>query len=211
MINSIVKAFKWRYSVKSFNTSASISSELIDVLEKTVEMSATSYGLQLYKVFFVQNTELKKQLTPLCYGQKQVEEAPLTMVLCRKSEFNAQDVNDYINLTSETRGQKPEELSGFKKMLDQTQKQLKPEELKNWLDKQVYIILGKLLTVCALVELDSSPMEGFNPVGVDELLDLKEKGYSSVLILPVGYRNPDDSNSSRKKVRKPLQEVVGHI
>ena len=54
-------------------------------------------------------------------------------------------------------------------------------------------------------------MEGFEPSKYDELLRLPEKGLSSVLVLPVGYRAEDDFFSELKKVRRGISEVVIEI
>ena len=68
--------------------------------------------------------------------------------------------------------------------------------------------MGNLLTACALENIDACPMEGFDPSGYDTLLNLSEKGLSSVLVMPIGYRAQDDMFADFKKVRKPLTETV---
>jgi nitroreductase len=51
--------------------------------------------------------------------------------------------------------------------------------------------------------IDSTPMEGFVPSQVDEILGLKELGLKSTLVLPLGYRDTEnDSLSTMKKVRR---------
>ena len=65
-----------------------------------------------------------------------------------------------------------------------------------------------LLTVCAMEEIDSCPMEGFDPRAYDRILNLEEKGLRSVLVLPVGYRAEDDFMASQKKVRRGTDEVI---
>jgi hypothetical protein len=74
--------------------------------------------------------------------------------------------------------------------------------------KQAYLALGNLLTVCALEDIDSCPIEGFEPKKYDELLGLKEKGLQSIVVLAVGYRAEDDSFSGLEKVRRGVDEVV---
>ena len=67
------------------------------------------------------------------------------------------------------------------------------------------------MTVCAFEEIDSCPMEGFDPVSYDQLLGLKEQGLSSVLVLPVGYRSNVDVFSTFKKVRKDISKSIIEI
>ena len=85
------------------------------------------------------------------------------------------------------------------------------EEQQEWSIKQVYIAIGNLMTVCAVERIDSCPMEGFDRAKYDAILNLKEKGLKSVLLLPVGYRSKDDMFSEFKKVRKNLHDAVLEI
>ena len=82
------------------------------------------------------------------------------------------------------------------------------EEQQQWSINQAYIALGNLMTVCAIEKIDSCPMEGFVPEKYDEILNLKEKGLKSALLLPVGYRAEDDMFADFKKVRKKIGETV---
>ena len=71
--------------------------------------------------------------------------------------------------------------------------------------------MGNLLTICALEQIDSCPMEGFIPEAYNQILSLQEKGLASALVLPVGYRAEDDVFSTYKKVRKDMNESVIEI
>jgi nitroreductase len=82
------------------------------------------------------------------------------------------------------------------------------DQRKHWMVNQVYIALGNLLTTCALLKIDSCPMEGFNPSGVDEVLGLSERGLSSVLLCPLGYRHEEDVYAGLPKVRRPISDFV---
>ena len=84
----------------------------------------------------------------------------------------------------------------------------KQEDIADWMEKQAYIALGNLLTVCALEGIDACPMEGFEPDKYDEILGLEAIGLHSVLVLPVGFRADDDMFSGMKKVRRGVEEVI---
>ena len=85
------------------------------------------------------------------------------------------------------------------------------KEISAWAVNQAYLIMGNLLTVCALEEIDACPMEGFEPAAYDKLLGLTGYGISAVLVLPVGYRALDDPFAGFKKVRKKLNESIVEI
>ena len=81
-------------------------------------------------------------------------------------------------------------------------------ERQKWSMNQAYIALGNLMTVCAVEGIDACPMEGFVSEKYDEILNLKDLGLKSVLLLPVGYRAEDDMFASFKKVRKSLDKTI---
>jgi nitroreductase len=57
-------------------------------------------------------------------------------------------------------------------------------------------------------KIDSCPMEGFNNVNLDEILQLKERGLKSVALLALGYRNEElDMLAKAKKVRREKDKL----
>jgi nitroreductase len=93
----------------------------------------------------------------------------------------------------------------------QSSQRMGENERANWMTNQVYIALGNILTVCAVEGIDSCPMEGFIPEQADEVLNLKKIGLTSVLLLPVGFRHPEDSYMTLPKVRRPLDSIVNYL
>ena len=82
------------------------------------------------------------------------------------------------------------------------------EENFNWAARQTYIALGTALITAASLEVDSTPMEGFNPAALDELLGLKERGLKSVVIMPLGYRDVEqDWLAALPKVRMSKENL----
>lgn len=68
------------------------------------------------------------------------------------------------------------------------------------------------MIAAAEAEVDSTPMEGFDPKALDEILNLKEKGLRSVVMLPLGYRKEDEDWLVKlKKVRRPNEQFVSWI
>jgi hypothetical protein len=58
------------------------------------------------------------------------------------------------------------------------------EDIKsNWTAKQTYLVLGNLLNAAAELNIDSTPMEGFNPVQFNEILD--KLNLNTALVVPV--------------------------
>ena len=95
--------------------------------------------------------------------------------------------------------EKAQKLKGYEGVMKQWLENVSEERQFAWAQKQCYIVLGNLLSACAVAQIDSCPMEGFTPSGYDEVLGLKEQGYTSTVVVPLGYRSSDDISVNRKK------------
>ena len=113
---------------------------------------------------------------------------------------------------AEKRNVAVETLSGFAGNIKGKINNSSKEDLLIWAEKQVYIALGFGLAAAAVEGVDSTPMEGFIPSGVDEVLGLKEKGLTSVCLLALGFRDEEkDFLSKAAKVRRSHKELFSHI
>ena len=75
--------------------------------------------------------------------------------------------------------------------------------------RQSYIAFGFAIAMAAELNVDSTPMEGFDNDALDNLLGLKGLGLRSVTVLPLGYRyEANDWLVSLKKVRHPKNEFL---
>jgi nitroreductase/dihydropteridine reductase len=211
MEKEILDALNARYATKQFNPEKKLTeSQLLTLIDAT-RLTATSYGLQLMKIVVVEAPEKREALLPYSYGQKQVVDASHLLILCREKIAEPAHVEAYITNTSTTRKIPAEKLDGFKKMMLDSIAGMSTEACENWMDKQVYIALGNLLNTCALLQIDSCPMEGFQAEAYNKELDLDAQNLSAVLVLPVGYRADTDPNAKNKKVRRSSEDFVVRI
>ncbi|GJM61960.1 MULTISPECIES: NAD(P)H-dependent oxidoreductase [Persicobacter] len=204
----ILEKLQWRYATKEFDPTQKITEEKLHRLLEGLRWSASSLGLQAWKVMVVENPEVRASLVGLSYGQKQVAEASHLLVLCRVNEVDEPYAEDYIDLVSSTRQIPKEELSGYSGMVKGFINGMADEAKTGWLDHQIYLALGNLLTICAMEEVDSCPMEGFDKAAVNEVLETAAMGLTAVVMCPVGYRSSADKYASLAKVRRPLEEIV---
>ncbi len=209
-MNSI-QNLKWRYAVKKFDSTRLLSQCQIDILKEAFNLTATSYGLQPIKLVIVNNKELQKKLVEHSYNQQQVVQASHLLVFCVDTHLNEKDVENYFDRVQKVRNTPDEIINPFRNYLKDVISDKSREELFSWAKNQAYLALGNLLTVCANEQIDSCPMEGFIPKKYDELLNLKEKNLTSVLVLPVGFRADDDFMKNQKKVRKILSDIILEI
>lgn len=204
----IIEKLEWRYATKKFDIDKKLTDEKLLTLKKAFNLTATSFGLQTIKLLVIENELLREQLVPHSFNQKQVLEASHLLIICIQDVINKQDVNAYFDNIKDIRETPEDILEPYKKDLLNMMDNKSVDEQQRWSLNQAYIALGNLMTVCALENIDSCPMEGFIPDKYDEILKLKNRGLKSVLLLPVGYRAKDDMFSGFKKVRKPINEAV---
>ncbi len=211
MTTDIIKQLQWRYATKKFDENKKLSAEKLNILKEAFDLTATSYGLQPVKLVVVSNAEIIQQLMPMSYNQPQIGSASHILVLCAETTIDTAFIKNYFDLVEKTRNTPREILSSFEDFLISDFSKKTQEEKDLWAAKQAYLIIGNLITVCAVEEIDACPIEGFVPEQYDEFLNLTEKGLKSVLVLAVGYRAEDDMFSDFKKVRKGVDEVVIEI
>lgn len=204
---SLIQSLKWRYATKKFDTTKSITAEDMQVILEAIQLTATSYGLQPYKVLNIANKEMRQQMQVASWGQAQVVDACDVLVFCAYTEITSDMVDNYVQRKATTQSIPLKNLTGYSAFMKSKIEEKSPEELIEWNARQIYIALGNLLAVCGELEIDACPMEGFEPEKYDEMLGLKEKGLTAVLVCPIGYRSAEDMTQHSPKVRKPLAEL----
>lgn len=210
-MKDILSDLNWRYAVKKFDSERILTVEQIDSLKEVFNLTATSYGLQPIRLVTVENKELQQKLVAHSFDQLQVAQASHVLVLCIEKNVDANYIANYFDLVKKTRGTSDEILNPFKEMMTESFSNKNNDEIKEWSKNQAYLAMGTLLTVCAIAKIDACPMEGFDPEAYDRILGLTEKGISSVLVMPIGYRAADDAFSTFKKVRKSVTNSVIEI
>jgi nitroreductase len=208
----VLAQLQWRYAVKKFDPSKKIPADAWDVLEQSLILTPSSFGLQPWKFFVVENPALRQELLANSWNQAQVVEASHLVVLAIKKEMGDAEVDRYIQDMSDKRNVPIDGLAGLNKMIKgfmaNPDKGFTTDE---WAIRQVYIAIGQFMTSAAMLGIDTCPMEGFNPAKYDEILGLTAQGYASVLVCPAGYRAADDKYAVMPKVRYDRSEVIGHI
>jgi len=198
----------WRYAVKKFDPDRILEEEKVEALKEAFNLTATSYGLQPIRLVVIHNRELQEKLVSHSYGQRQVADASHVLVICIEKTIDPDYIQGYFNKVREVRGTAEEILEPYRKALVSDFRKKTQVEIRTWATHQAYLALGNLLTVCAVEQIDSCPMEGFVPGDYDRILGLSEKGLQPVLVLPVGYRSGEDAFSEFKKVRRDLRDSV---
>lgn len=207
----LIKNLKWRYATKKFDTSKKVSSEDIEILKEAIQLSVSSYGLQLYKVLIIENSEIREQLKPVSWNQSQITDASHLFVFCNYTDASPKAIDDFIKQTAKTRNLDLDRLNGYGDFIKTKLAEKSQEEKTSWLKSQTYLALGNLLNACAELKIDACPMEGFEPDAYNKILGLDKQGLNAAVIAPIGYRHLEDHTIGQLKVRKPkdiLFEIV---
>lgn len=206
-----IDKLKWRYATKKFDSKKHLAEEKLNILKQAFNLTATSFGLQTIKLVVIKDKSIRERLVEYSYNQQQVLDASHLLAICIQDNILESDVDAYFDNVKNIRTTPETILSPYREDLKKMMHQMSVEQRQEWSVKQAYIALGNLITVCAIEQIDSCPMEGFIPKAYDDILDLKSKSLKSVLLLPVGYRAKDDMFADFKKVRKQLDKTVIEI
>ncbi len=203
----LIENLKWRYATKKYDATKKVSSEDIDKIKEAIQLAASSWGLQLYKVMDVKDLAIRESLKPHSWGQTQITDASHLFVFCSHTAVSDQDTDDYIALKSEVQGIPAEDLKGYGDFMKMKINEKTPEQIIPWTEKQTYIALGKALAAAAALKIDTTPIEGFEPEKYNEILGLKEKGLTASVVLAIGYRHEEDATQHQPKVRKSIDAL----
>lgn len=209
---SVLQQLKWRYATKKFDPTKKIPDDVWNVLEQSMVLAPSSFGLQPWKFFVIRNPEIRQGLLGYSWGQSQVVDASHLVVFAIKKDVSDADVDRYIARMSEVQGVPVENLEKFAQVVKGfLNKPPYPLDRNDWSTRQVYIALAQFMTAAAMLGIDTCPMEGFAPDKYNEVLGLPDQGYSAVVVCPAGYRAADDKQAERPKIRFKTEDVVSYI
>jgi nitroreductase len=166
-------------------------------------------GLQPYTILVIENEETRRTLQPAAFNQPQLTEGSHLIVFASWTDVTAAHVDEYIRHIASVRSVPVESLDAFKGSLMGIVDGRTTEAKAEWSARQAYIAFGTAIAAAAVEHVDATPMEGFNPAAVDEILGLKEKGLTSVTMLALGFRDEAaDFLSGAKKVRRSKDKLI---
>jgi nitroreductase len=204
-----INSLNWRYAVKKYDSTKKVAAEDLKELKDAVRLSVSSVGLQPYKIIIAETQELKDKLVDAVSGNNKNIVAAASHIFIFANELNVGNahVEQYLRNISEQRGLPAEAVAGFGDYIKGYLGGLTEEQKNIWTVKQAYIALSTLINTAALLKIDTTAMEGFDPAKANEILGLNEKGLNAAVIAAIGYRHEEDAQQHLKKVRKPHEEL----
>ena len=207
----LLDKLNWRYATKAMN-GQKIPQEKIDNIIEAISLAPTSSGLQPFEVYVITNQEVKDKIKPIAWNQSVVSDCSHLLVFAAWDTYTKDRINKMFDLVNEVRGFKNEGWENYRQMLLKSYPPRDPEVNFNHAAKQAYIAFSQAITAAAFEKVDATPMEGFDANAVDEILNLREKGLRSCVLLPLGYRDSEnDWLVNLKKVRKRREDLITEV
>ena len=174
-------------------------------------MSPTSSGTQPFELIVVTNKNIREEICKAASNQTPITDGSHLLVFAAWDNYTEARIDEVADLNVKLRGDLP--------LIGQYYGNLKSNYLPRDAEinyahaaRQAYIALGIAMVAAAEQEVDCTPMEGFSPAMVDEILGLKERGLRSVVLLPLGYREEEgDWLLNMAKVRKSRETMITFV
>ncbi|BDS12417.1 nitroreductase family protein [Aureispira anguillae] len=204
----LLDKLNWRYATKAMN-GKKVAQEKIDNIIEAASLAPTSSGLQPFEIIVITNQELKEKIRKISWDQSVVTDCSHLLIFAAWDTYTADRINKMFDLTNTVRGFENEGWEKYREMLLGIYPQRDAEVNFNHAAKQAYIAFSQAIAAAAFEGVDSTPIEGFDPDKLDEILALREKGLRSCVMLPIGYRDTEnDWLVNLVKVRKSKEDLV---
>lgn len=208
---TLLEQLNWRYATKKMDPAKSVPQEKVDTIIEAIRLSPTSSGTQPFELLVVTNPELRNEICKAASDQSPITDGSHLLVFAAWDNYTEARIDEVAKLNVEKRGDLPL-IGQYYGNLKASYVPRDPEVNYAHAARQAYIALGIAMVAAAEQEVDSTPMEGFDPSKVDEILGLKELGLRSVVLLPLGYRDPTgDWLLNMPKVRKSRETMVTQV
>jgi nitroreductase len=211
-MSDVINHLNWRYATKKFDPAKKLDDDKLNRILEAIRLTPTSSGLQPFEVFVVKNDGLRAKIREVAWGQSQVTDASHLLVFAAWDNITPARIDSMFDYTNEVRGFINEGWEAYRKQLHGIVAARGDVANFDAAARQAYIGLGVALVAAAAEGVDSTPMEGFDPAAVDQILGLQERNLRSVVILPLGYRQEDgDWLVNLKKVRRPREQFITEL
>ena len=205
----ILSAAKKRHTAKAYDSERRIPEEVMQQVYDLLRSSASSVNSQPWH-FIVANTPegrariAKATQGGYVYNAAKVNDASHVIVLCARVDMDEahldavleQEQRDGRFRDAQARAGQEATRRGYV-----NQHRYGTKDVAQWLEKQVYLALGTALVGAATLEIDATPMEGFDQKILDAEFGLNEKGLTSLVLVSFGYSSPADFNAGLPKSR----------
>lgn len=203
----LAEDLKWRHACKGMNGSK-VPQDKVDRILEAINMAPTSLGLQAYKVFVVENQQLKEKIMKEACPQQPIAACSHLLVFASYTQITEIYLDEYFDLIKRKRNPEKEWMDTYRKRIESFLER-NYNYFEDWLARQTYIALGFACVAAANERVDSVPIEGYNKDALDKILGLREQNLASTFLLPLGHADPEkDWLYNTPKVRKDKKDLI---
>lgn len=215
----IARLVTTRRTVKAFEPGHTIPEAAIEQLRVLLRHSPSSVNSQPWHFVIAGSVEGKARIArampaPYAYNAAKVRNASHAVVFCVRTVLDdvhleailAQETADGRLPTAEAAASQRKSRLFYADLHRQVRQDVRP-----WMERQLYIALGTLLLGAAALGLDACPMEGFDAELLDAELGLPARNLAAVAVVALGYAGTDDWNAQLPKSRLPAESLFTDI
>ena len=210
--SELIDRLNWRYAAKKMDPAQPVPEDKVARIVEAARLAPTSSGLQPFELIVVTNPEVRARIREIAWNQAQITDGSHLLVFAAWDTYTAERIDTMFDLTNQVRGFTNEGWENYRQMLLSTYPQRDAEVNFQHAARQAYIAMSAALLAAAFEGVDATPMEGFDPAKLDEILGLRARGLRSAVIVPLGHRQVDgDWLVKLPKVRRPLEQFVSEL
>lgn len=184
-----------------------VDEETLDAVFERVRYAPSSYNLQPWEFLVLQDDESRERLQEVAYGQEQVTDAPVGIVVLANTDPAAHGGAVAADLLE--KGYLPNEEA--KANLQETfhgMRERDEETNRIWAAKSTSLAAKALLDAAWNEGLATCPMGGFDAEALVEAFDVDD-GYEPVMVVTLGHPAEDAADLEQpRKFRRETSEFV---
>lgn len=202
-----------RHTCKAYDKNKIISAEHLDQLCTLLHLCPSSVNSQPWHYLILSSDAAKEKALPgiADFNRDRVTNASDVIVFCVKKDLgdaHIQAILDQEDKDNRFANAEAKAANDKGRRYFFGLNSITPEQQKIWAEKQIYLAVGTLLLGAACLDIDATPIEGFDRTELDRCLDLEAKGLESVVIVSLGYKDDaEDFNAKLPKSRLPKKDI----
>lgn len=207
---SFLTNLEWRYATKRFDTEKKVSDADLEKILHTIRLTPTSTNVQPYHFYVITRQDIKDKIQEVSWNQPQIGTSSHLLVFAARTDIE-QNKEDLFQMISGWDKEVRAKFAWYEGMVDGLISMLRGNNLvSDWAARQTYIALGFALAATAELQIDSCPMEWFDPKAVSEIIGTPSE-QRVLAMLPIWYRVTGEGPRSSEKVRFPKESLFTYI
>ena len=207
---NLTESLKWRYATKRM-TDQKISEKDLNIVIEAISLSPSAFGLQPFRVVVTEKQELLQEIFEKSCPQIVVQQCSHLLIFKAYKNISDEHRESFLQLMKEKRNVTDDYIETYRQKITRVQNSNQINTFE-WAIRQAYIALGFAMVAAAELGIDSTPIEGFNPAALNEILHIDTSKEETVVLLTLGYRDEaNDHLANKPKLRKPLDELIEKI